>query len=395
MALTAERIETQPAPPPAADAANVEKPASRRKWALLAIVLVSVAAAAAAMRGWPLVMRAQPSQIVKASGRIEGREVTIAPKDIQGRVTRLLADEGQTVTRGQLLAELDAAQLDARYASVSAAVAALDAQIAQAQIDIDYTAKSSAATIAAAEAAVSSANARTTRANAVLANARSEYERGVALYADKVISERERDQFELAVKTSEADVDFAAKDLVRAEANLTLARASADTIALKRQQLRALQQQREAAIGQRAETAASAAERRLWAPADGTILSRPVEVGDVVNPGSAVFVLVDMNRLYLKVYVPEPDIPKLRLGDPVDVTVDAFPGRRFPARVSRISAQAEFTPKNVETAEERLKLVFGVELALTNTDGLLKPGMPADCVIHWQPGRPVEAAHGS
>ena len=87
----------------------------------------------------------------------------------------------------------------------------------------------------------------------------------------------------------------------------------------------------------------------------------------------------------LKVYVPEPDIAKLRLGDLAEIFVDAFPGRSFTARISRISDQAEFTPKNVETTEERLKLVFGVrELALINPEGVLKPGMPADSIIHWQ-----------
>jgi len=84
--------------------------------------------------------------------------------------------------------------------------------------------------------------------------------------------------------------------------------------------------------------------------------------------------------------VPEPDIPKLRLGAQADVSVDAFPHRTFAARVSKISDQAEFTPKNVETAEERLKLVFGVELTFTDPDRVLKPGMPADSVIHWSSG---------
>ena len=136
------------------------------------------------------------------------------------------------------------------------------------------------------------------------------------------------------------------------------------------------------------------AERQIVAPTDGTILSRPVEVGDVVSPGSAVFRMVDMGRLYVKVYIPEPDIGKLRLGDPAEIAVDAFPNRRFAARISKIPDEAEFTPKNVETAEERLKLVFGVELTFITPDDVLKPGMPADCVIHWRPPA-EESRHGS
>jgi HlyD family secretion protein len=104
----------------------------------------------------------------------------------------------------------------------------------------------------------------------------------------------------------------------------------------------------------------------------------------VVSPGSPIFVMVDMSRLYLKVYIPEPDIPKLKLGDEAEIQVDAFPGRTFRARISKIYDQAEFTPKNVETKEERVKLVFGVELAFVSGEGVLKPGMPADCVIRWK-----------
>jgi HlyD family secretion protein len=361
------------------------EPPARRRWrrwapvAILGLVLMAAVAATLKSQLWP----APRSTAIVASGRIEGREVTIAPKDIQGRVRRLLVDEGQDVTRGQLLAELDAAQLDARDRTITANIGALDAQIAQAALDIDYAAKNAAAGVAAADAQVSGAQARLVRATAVLANARADDDRAARLFEDKVISDREREQFTMAVRTSEADRDAADKEVAHAQANLALARAAVDTVALKREQLRALRKNREALVAQRAELAANLAERRIVAPADGTILSRPVEVGDVVSPGSAMFVMVDLNRLYVKVYVPEPDIPKLRLGDDADVTVDAFPGRTFTARISRISQQAEFTPKSVETTEERLKLVFGVELMFVNADRLLKPGMPADCVIHW------------
>ena len=148
--------------------------------------------------------------------------------------------------------------------------------------------------------------------------------------------------------------------------------------------MRALQATRQAALGQLAEAQANLAERQIVAPTDGTILSRPVEVGDVVSPGSPVFVMVDMNRLYVKVYVPEPDIPKIqarRSGGGL--------GRRvsrpdvFAARVSKISDRPSSRRRTSRPHEERLKLVFGVELSFVNPDRVLKPGMPADGVIHW------------
>jgi HlyD family secretion protein len=359
------------------------------------IVLALAAAAFAISRAWPALLSRPTASVVRASGRIEGREVTIAAKTIQGRVGRLLADEGQRVQKGQLLAELDAAQVEAQVAAARATVATLDAQVRQAILDVTYTAKNSEASIAAADAALSSAQAHVVRATAILVNATAANERAAILFRGAALSKQELDAAAMTLGMSRADLAAAEKDVTRAEANLALAQASKDTIGLKRQQLQALEESRRAAAARLEEAQANLAERLIIAPGAGTIVSRTAEVGDVVGPGSPIFQIVDMNQLYLKVYIPEPDIAKLRLGDPVEVFVDAFPGRSFEGRLSKIRDQAEFTPKNVETAEERLKLVFGVELALTNPDSLLKPGMPADCVIHWKPANSDGNGHGS
>jgi HlyD family secretion protein len=365
------------------------------RWRLVLVGALALAAVTAALL-WPrLVSRPAQPETVTASGRIEGREVSVAAKDIQGRVKRLFVDEGQTVTQGQLLAELDAAPLEARATTLSAAIATIDVQIHQALLDVELTAKSNGASVAGAEAGVSSAAARVARMRAILANADADHQRSATLYDGGAISKRDFDQAEMSYRTSEADVDAAEKDLARAEAELALARATTDTVALKRQQVRALQENRRAAVGQFAELQATLAERQVLAPTDGTILSRPVEVGDVVTPGAPIFQMVDMSRLYVKVYVPEPDIPKLKLDDPADVYVDAFRGHAFGARISKIHQEAEFTPKNVETTDERLKLVFGVELRFVQPDSRLKPGMPADCVIRWTPAHGDGAHRGT
>jgi HlyD family secretion protein len=358
------------------------------------LVLIMLILGTIAGRLWPMLFPQSTAQVVTASGRIEGRDVTLAAKVIQGRVTKLMVDEGERVTKGQLLAELDAAQFEAQVAAARAGVSALDAQVSQASLDVAYTAKRSDASIAAAEAALSSAQAHAARAAAVRANSSAVYARSDVLFRAGAISKQDLDVAEMTLRTSEADVAAAEKDVTRASADLALAGASVDTVGLKRQQLRALEESRRTATARLAEADANLAERLIVAPEDGTVVSRVVEVGDVVSPGAPLFHVVDMNRLYLKVYVPEPDIAKLRLGDTADIIVDAFPTRRFPARVSKIYQQAEFTPKNVETTEERLKLVFGVELTVANTDGLLKPGMPADGVIHWTPP-PEPTRHGS
>ena len=130
----------------------------------------------------------------------------------------------------------------------------------------------------------------------------------------------------------------------------------------------------------------------IHSPIAGTILTRTVERGERVSEGTPLFTLVDLDRLYVKIYVPEPSIGKVALGQEARVYVDAYPGRAFAARVSRVSQEAEFTPKNVETREERVKLVFAVEVALAeNPGGVLKPGMPADAVVRTQADAPWPA----
>lgn len=383
-------IELEPSsgqqPPGGLLGPETRKKPVRRAWVSTAVLLGAVGITLILVSTWILrrIFQTPPQDIVIASGRIEGREVTLAPKEIQGRVKTLLVDEGYSVKKGQLLAELESDQLEARYASLAANLSNLDVQLKQASIDVSYTTKNTSASIAAAEAAVSSAKAHLTHARAVLTNASADYERAQGLYRSQVIPKSALDQATMSYETSQADVNASEKDLAQAEANLAVAQSTRDTVDLKTQQLHALQQSRRAAEAQLAEAQANLAERKIYAPTDGTILSRTAEVGDVVSPGSPIFVMVDMNRLYLKVYIPEPDIPKLKLGDPADIAVDAFPGRLFPARITRIHQEAEFTPKNVETKEERVKLVFGVELTFTKPEGLLKPGMPADCSIHWK-----------
>jgi multidrug resistance efflux pump len=369
---------------PAEVSAKKHNPPRTLIFRVLALGIVAGVVAGLSIWVLPGLIKQTAPNVIQASGRIEGREVTLAPKEIQGRVKRLLVDEGFKVQKGQLLAELESQQLDARFATLDANVANVDAQVKQASIDIGFTIKNSDASIAAAEAVVSAVAARLSRSEAVLENNKAEYDRQTTLFREGVISKSALDQATMNYQTSLADADAAQKDLRQATANLALAQASKDTIELKQQQLHALQEVRRGAAAQLREAQANIEEREIRAPIDGTILSRTVEVGDVVNPGSPVFVMVDMSRLYLKVYVPEPDIPKLKLGDLAQITVDAFPGRTFPARITKIYDQAEFTPKNVETKEERVKLVFGVELTFVQADAAIKPGMPADCTVQLE-----------
>jgi HlyD family secretion protein len=119
----------------------------------------------------------------------------------------------------------------------------------------------------------------------------------------------------------------------------------------------------------------------IKAPADGVVLSRAVEPGEVAMPGGALLVLGDLGHLSVTVYLPEDRYGEVHLGDIANVTVDSFPGRSFAAEVVRVADQAEFTPRNVQTPAGRRTMVFAVKLALSDPGGDLKPGMPADVVF--------------
>jgi multidrug resistance efflux pump len=136
--------------------------------------------------------------------------------------------------------------------------------------------------------------------------------------------------------------------------------------------------QAEGALGQ---AWARLADTRIEAPFDGVVLRKDLEPGATATPGTPILTLVDPRTLWLRSYVPEADLGRVRLGQPARVAIDAFPRETFPARVSEIASEAEFTPRNVQTQKERVNLVFRVKLSIVNPDGRLKPGMPADAWI--------------
>ena len=185
---------------------------SRRRIAL-SVVVIAGAAGVIAGRLLPQVFHASVPNVVRASGRIEARETTVAPKDIQGRVARLLVDEGAAVRKGQVLAELEAKQLDARRASLVASVANLDAQISQASLDVVLTSSSTGASEAAAQAAVNTARAHVTRAQAVHTEAAAEYARELELFKEAVVPKSTLDQADMALQTSDADVEAAEREV--------------------------------------------------------------------------------------------------------------------------------------------------------------------------------------
>jgi len=177
------------------------------------------------------------------------------------------------------------------------------------------------------------------------------------------------------IVAAQAQVDSATAQIDSAAANLESAKAKA---AAALSSAAAAQAQVDAAQAALDVLDIQLAKLTINAPADGVILTRAIEPGEIASPGATLFTLADLSKLTITVYVPEDRYGEITLGETASVTVDSFPGETFTAVVAYIASKAEFTPRNVQTAEGRRTTVFAVKLTIQNTAGKLKPGMPAD-----------------
>jgi HlyD family secretion protein len=324
-----------------------------------------------------------PDGLLQASGRIEGDEIVIAPK-IAGRVITVLKDRGDTVAAGDLLVRLSSDQIQAQLDRARDQERYWREKVHQAGIDLDYTARQVPTDIAAAEARVASTRARIEAAEALLTRDKNELQRYQSLFQRRVVPQQKLDDATANFRAAAANRGALIEELAQAREQLHKAELLPRTVALKRAEVQSLQANLAAAQAAVREAQANLDDTAIYAPAAGVILTREVELGEVVNPGTPLFTMVDLNQLYLKVFINEPDIGKIRLGQEARIYVDAFPDQPFAARVSRVSPRAEFTPKYVETREERVNLVFAVELRADNPQGFLKPGMPGEALLRWK-----------
>jgi len=337
---------------------------------------------------WKMTTNEVPSGLLITSGRIEGRITMITPKTA-GRVAKISTDEGQKVTKEALLATLVDEALHERVRSAKEQHDALNHKLEAAETDLATLRQQVQLEAARAESALEEARAKLAKRKAAYAQAEKDAQRYRELVKKRVVSSQVAESAELKVVTEENASLEAEAGLARSELELALAQLGKQKITSHQAELKALHCQAKQAAAVLAEQQSYVQELSIRSPLQGTVLTRNVELGERINPGTPMFTLVDLDKLYLKVYVPEPDIGKVRLGAQARIYVDAFPDRYFNARVSKVASRAEFTPKSVETREERVKLVFAVELSVAeNPDGVLKPGMPADAVIRWQEDTP-------
>jgi HlyD family secretion protein len=296
----------------------------------------------------------QPGQLA-VSGNVEVTQVQASFR-VPGRVTERPVDEGQTVRAGQVIARLDdqdlKQQLALRQADAAAAKASLDRLLAGSRTQ----------EIGASKAALQ-------QAEADLVRAKADDGRNTDLLKKEVISQREFDATHSAYLAAEARVKQARDqyDLVKAgprkediEQGRAAFAAAEQAVALAQTQL---------------------GYATLLAPTDGLVLSKNVEPGDYVAPGTPVVTLGDLREVYIRAYIDERDLGRVKVAQKASVSTDSYPGKRYEGRVTFISQEAEFTPKTVQTQKERVALVYRIKVTVPNPSGELKPGMPADVVI--------------
>lgn len=305
-----------------------------------------------------------PEDVVVASGTIEATEIDLAPLAV-GRLVELRVREGDSVRAGDTVAVLARAELAGQIAE---ARARLDAARAALRL-LEQGAR--AEDVAAARATLTAAETELEQAGRELERVRALAERALAT----------PEQLE-RVRAAEAQAR-GRRDVARQTLNRLQAGA-------RREELEAARAEVAAAEASYAQARAASDELVLMSPVAGVVLWRNFEPGEAVPAGRAVVTLLDPADLWLRVYVGQNALARLRLGQPAEVVTDAAPGRRFAARVVEIAPRAEFTPRAALTERERADLVFAVRLAVQDPSGTLKPGMPADGWIRVEP--PARAA---
>lgn len=372
------------------------------------LILTGLVVLVVAVVAWNITsQRNQHADRIRVSGNMEVSEVGLSFR-IPGWVEVRAMDEGMAVSAGDKVAQLDATELthevELRKREVAVAKAFLAeleagsrpeeiaqsrALVAQAQARLaELEAGSRPQEIAAAQAAVA-------RAQADATNRQGDLTRLAQLHQSGAVTDQELDSAKTASAMSAARLQEAreklrlveegprAEQIEQARAGLTQAQ---ERLALVQKGPRVETIAQARARTEQAEQALAIAQTRLayatlQSPVSGLVLSENIEAGEFVTAGTPIVTVADLSRIWLRAYINEPDLGRVKVGQSVRLFTDTYPDKVYPGRITFISAFAEFTPKNVQTSRERVKLVYRVKITVDNPDMELKPGMPADADI--------------
>ncbi len=389
----------------------------RLRTLLVVLVLLGAIAAVSAY----FYLHRETENVLRASGTIEATEVDVSFQ-IGGRVLEVSAVEGQPVKAGDLLARLSSEELTQLVRQLEASLDAVVSQARQQEAMVELRASVVESQIAQARGQedasrvaverlragsrpqeVRVAEADLAQADAQLVQRQADFDRASQLAKEGVTAQQQLDAAQAALRTAEATREAAKQrlalsregareeDIAEAEARLRAAqagvgvaeagrkeidlqRAALDAAHARERELRAQLQSAKAQLGY----------TEIRSPLDGVVLTKNVESGEVVSPGTPVVTVANTADLWMNIYIPETQTGLVKLGQEVSVKVDSFPDETFKGTITFVSSESEFTPKTILTQEERIKLVYRAKVSLDNTAGRLKPGMQADAEIALQ-----------
>ncbi len=309
-----------------------------------------------------------PTDRMRVSGHVEATETRLAP-EVGGRVLTLTVKEGDRVQPGQAVLTLDTRDVQLAIDRATAERAAAEAQLRLVQ------APARAEDLRQAQSQIDTARAEVATARTELDAAEQDLERFDTLLKNNSGSRKQRDDAETRRNVARDRVAQAESRVKSAEEVLAKLRAGA-----RAEEVAAARARVDVVTAQIASLEKGITDATLQSPVAGIVTEKLVEVGEVIAPRAPALVVVDLDHAWADVFVPEPTVPQIRIGQAATVFTDAG-GAGIGGTISYISPKAEFTPRNVQTAEERSKLVYRVRSSVDNTEGILKQGMPVEAEI--------------
>lgn len=384
-------------------------------------LIIAILAALGLVAALAFHRRGRPDDRIRVSGNIELTQVNIAFK-VAGRLIERAVDEGDTVKRGQIVARLDRDQLLRQRDRESAALTEAGSLLAQAGTTVEWTRRSQASDLEQRRAELVQAQARlreleagsrpqeVQESGAAVAAARTEserakkdWQRAQPLFQRDDISAAQYDQYRRNAEAAAAalrqaeerfgmvregprreEIDAARAQVARAQAGVQWAEAQTLDVRRKQDDVAARRADAERQRAQVALVDSQLADTVAAAPIDGVVLVKSANVGEILAPGTAVLTIGDIDRPWLRGYINERDLGRVKLGTTARVTTDSYPGKVYRGKVSFIASEAEFTPKQIQTSEERLKLVYRIKIDVENPARELKSNMPADAELELE-----------
>ncbi|MEH2273722.1 MAG: HlyD family efflux transporter periplasmic adaptor subunit [Nostoc sp.] len=398
--------------------------AEKKKGKLSPGVLIPVALLliGAGVITWFFLLPHSETNALRFGGRIEGYETDIGAK-VAGRIESVAVREGDAVHKDQVIVKLDDAEIQAQLQGADARLDSirkqeeqarlqiniLESQIMENQLSLQQAQGDAKGQIFQAESSVASSQAQLNQAIAQVEQAKSELkltrinrDRYTKLVAEGAVTQQQFDQAQTSLETAlatlksrQAAVDSYRKLVNSAQGQLTQAQSTALNPSIRNAQLGGLRAQLAQtrlklaaaqadvanAKASQQETKAQIAYLNVKSPIEGVVVSRSVEPGAVVTTGKTLLTVIDPKTVYLRGFIPQGEIGKLRVGQLAKVFLDSAPKEPLSAKIAAVDTEASFTPENIYFQQDRVKQVFGVKITIDKPDGLAKPGMPADAEI--------------